>query len=174
MKRALIFLGYGVLVVILAGWMYLRRSDVRPNPPTKVETMTWAEIKDGITVPAKPAGIWTWALDYVKGPALIQIEATGDWSYTSSKKKCGPDGDLNAFMRPDSTILPGAPVGALIVKIGGSTAGANDGSVHIAGSRGLVQIDDKISGPVFLTINDELSGLADNDGQLTVKISIGH
>jgi hypothetical protein len=66
--------------------------------------------------------------------------------------------------------MAGEPVGALIVKIGGSTAGVADGVVRVAGSSAVIQIDDKTSGPVFLTINDELTGLSDNSGELRVKI----
>jgi hypothetical protein len=130
--------------------------------------VTWSRTWDTI-VPAKPAGVWTWAIDYVKGPALLLIEATGEWSY-SAGGKCGPNGDLNALVHPNEAILPGAPLGALLVKIGGSTAGTADGTVKVAGAKAIVEIG-QVSGPVFLTINDELSGLFDNDGELTVTVS---
>lgn len=133
--------------------------------------MTWSVVKDNIMVPARPRGIWTWVFDYVKGPALIKIEASGDWSY-SGARQCGPDGDLNALVSGRSTILSAAPVGALLVKVGGSTAGVSDGVVRVAGSSAIVQIDDKGGGPIFLTINDQLTGLSDNDGELQVKLSI--
>ena len=133
--------------------------------------MTWTEVKDGIVVPARPQGIWTWVFDFVKGPALIKVEATGSWSY-SGGRRCGPDGDLNALVGAGHTILTEAPVGALLVKVGGSTAGVGDGLVRVAGSAALVQLDATVAGPIFLTINDEPSGLLDNDGELTVRISI--
>jgi hypothetical protein len=133
--------------------------------------MTWTAVKDGIVVPARPQGIWTWVFDFVRGPALIRVEANGSWSY-SGGRRCGPDGDLNALLGADHMILAEAPVGALLVKVGGSTAGVGDGHVRVAGSAALVQIDATVAGPIFLTINDEPSGLLDNAGDLTVKISI--
>ena len=63
-------------------------------------------------------------------------------------------------------------MGALLVKVGGSTAGIGDGLVRVAGSYAVVELDEQGSGPVFLTINDELTGLSDNDGELAVKLSI--
>jgi hypothetical protein len=164
-------LAYVVVVALIAGSMRLRSTNVRPTFPRKVEAMTWAEVKDGIVVPAKPPGTWTWAVDYVRGPALILLEASGRWSYASSRE-CGPDGDLNSLVRTETTLLPGAPLGALLAKVGGSTAGAGDGLVRVVGSRGMLQIDEKTSGPVFLTINDEPGGFIDNTGELKVKISI--
>jgi hypothetical protein len=76
---------------------------------------------------------------------MIWTEATGTWRYSPSRG-CGPDGDLNALV--------------------------GDGVVRVAGSYAVVQLDDQASGPIFLTINDELTGLSDNDGQLQVKLSI--
>ena len=133
--------------------------------------MTWTEVKDGIKVPARPQGIWTPVFDYVRGPALIKVEAKETWRYSPSHQ-CGPDGDLNALISAGNAILAEAPVGALLVKVGGSTAGVGDGVVRVAGSYAIVQLDDQASGPVFLTINDELTGLSDNSGELEVKLSI--
>ncbi|MET0504460.1 MAG: hypothetical protein ABWZ85_03975 [Luteibacter sp.] len=159
---------YLLVLVALATVMFVKSVP----PVTKAEpAMNWSEIKDGIVVPAKPTGIWTWAFDYVQGPALISIEAEGSWKY-SGTQQCGPDGQLNGLVGTANLILPGAPLGALLVKVGGSTAGVNDGVVRVAGTRAVVTIDEKASGPVFLTINDELTGLSDNDGQLKVKLSI--
>jgi len=63
-------------------------------------------------------------------------------------------------------------VGALLVKIGGSTAGLRDGDVNVAGSAAVIPVDEKTSAPIFLTINDEPAGLSDNEGELTVKLFI--
>jgi hypothetical protein len=125
--------------------------------------MNWAETKSGIAVAARPTGTWTLGVEYVK--------AVGKWAYGAGKE-CGPDGDLNALLSADQALLPGAPVGALIVKIGGSTAGAKDGTLHVAGSSALVALDANTFGPVYLTINDHATGLADNTGEVKVTISI--
>jgi hypothetical protein len=130
--------------------------------------IAWTSVWTG-AVPALPDGIWKWTVDYIKGPGLLLIEASGEWAY-SPGADCGPDGDLNALARPNGAILPAAPLGALLVKIGGSTAGTTDGTIKVAGAKAIVEIGD-VSGPVFMTINDELSGLADNSGELNVSIS---
>lgn len=162
-------IGYALVVVAIAGAMSMCRPVA---PESKGSAMTWSQVQQ-VTVPAKPMGVWTWAIDYVKGPARILIEATdgAQWCY-SPGCACGPDGDLSALLSAEHTILPTAPVGALILKIGGSTAGTTDGTTRVAGSKAYIEIDDKVSGPVFLTINDALGGMSDNTGELHVKISI--
>lgn len=155
-----------VVMIEVAAWMGARGNDV----DKEAQEMTWSETKD-VVIKARPEGIWTWAFDYVKGPVMIKIQASGAWSY-SAAKQCGPDGDLNVLMSSAKALLPGAPIGALILKVGGSTAGTTDGTVKVAGSGALVEIPDTVSGPIFLTINDELTGLADNHGELKVTISI--
>jgi hypothetical protein len=167
MKGARAAVLYLAVVVAVAVWMHLRHTT--PGNPMEAKAMTSNTWKD-IVVPAKPEGIWTWAVDYLKGPALITIEAEGKWSY-SPGKDCGPDGDLEALLMPDQAILATAPVGALLVKIGGSTAGTGDGTVKVAGRKAVIEIG-STSGPLFLTINDQVSGLSDNDGELKVTISV--
>jgi hypothetical protein len=136
--------------------------------------MSWNELVS-IDVEAKPAGLWTLALDSIEGPALLKIEAAGQWSYSPAAKKCPPDGDLAAVFSTANCILPDAPVGALIAKIGGSTAGIKDGAngkLYVVGHMAVIPIDQNASGPVFLTINDQISGFGDNSGKLNAKLSL--
>jgi hypothetical protein len=56
----------------------------------------WTEVKHGIEVPAMPEGVWTPVFDYVRGPALIKIEATGEWRYSPSRG-CGPNDELTGL-----------------------------------------------------------------------------
>lgn len=181
MRRVLF--AYVVLVAAATGAMMWRLPGPAATPaPSKVpatttqnrgSNMQWSQVQD-VTVPAKPTGVWTWAVDYVKGPARILIEAAagGTWVYSAGRAACGADGDLGALLSPNSTILPSAPTGALLVKIGGSTAGVSDGTVRVAGSKAYIEVDGTVSGPVFLTINDEVGGMSDNTGDLKVKVSI--
>jgi hypothetical protein len=127
---------------------------------------------------AKPNGLWTRAYDYVSGPKKLSLEvkpkADGTlqtWKY-STLRECSANGDLGSSIGADRCLLKTAPVGALIGKIGGSTAGATDGTItFIVGQFCVVEFDEKVKGPLFLTINDEPSGFADNDGQLSVTLS---
>lgn len=159
-----------LLVVGIIAWWSSARVDRAPRPQEE-PAMKWSEVGKDIEVKAKPQGMWTWAVDYVKGPALILIEASGNWTY-SRGASCGPDGDLSAVISTGHAILPAAPIGALLIKIGGSTAGVNDGAVRVAGTKAVIQIDDKTSGPILLTINDEITGFADNDGIVKATVSI--
>jgi hypothetical protein len=162
---------FAVLVAVAAAMMAWRISRMPPLNNGRGMTMQWSEVKD-VTVPAKPTGVWTWGLEYVKGPARILIEAQGQWVYSAGRQGCGPDGDLAALLGASHTLLPAAPAGALLAKIGGSTAGLADGSVRVAGSKAYFEIDAATNGPIFLTINDEPGGMADNSGELKVTISV--
>ena len=162
---------YLIAVAVIAGFVHSRSGGASvPALVEEVEVMTWSETKTE-SVPAKPVGTWTWVFDYVQGPALLKIEAEGKWRY-SATKECGPDGDLNSLVQPGQAVSASAPIGALLVKIGGSTAGKDDGKVHVAGTRAVISIDANSSGPVFVTINDELTGFADNSGSLSVTLSV--
>jgi hypothetical protein len=171
---------YACFVALLAHGMSVRLAhrppvtsqptDQTQTPSTKGQSMNWSETKE-VTVPAKPAGLWTWGVDYVKGPARILVEATGTWIY-SQGKSCGPDGDLVSLLTPDHMLFPKAPVGALLVKVGGSTASTADGTTRIAGSKVYFEIGKDVAGPVLFTINDEPTGMVDNSGELKVTIKI--
>jgi hypothetical protein len=123
-------------------------------------------------VPAKPAGIWTLVHEYVHGPALIRIEAEDtEWMY-SKADKCKADGDLLSSISPAACILKDAPVGALIGKIGGSSAGISDGTLFVVGKHCIFELDPNKRGPLYLTINDELTGFENNNNAIEVDIFI--
>jgi hypothetical protein len=163
-----------VLGVALLMRQYGAPAPVAPaDPPAKGdEAMQWAQSVT-VKVPAKPAGIWTWAVDPIQGPARVKIEAApgASWIY-SPGKPCGADGDLVALLAADHALYAKAPIGALLVKIGGSTAGAADGTIRVAGSKTYFEIPEATTAPLFLTINDELGGMGDNSGEIEVTVSI--
>jgi hypothetical protein len=157
--------GYLALCIAVAAWIHFRHLP-------KGASMNWTEVKDGVEVKAKPDGIWTLVHEYIRSPALVEIEANDDeWEYAPGKK-CSANGDLATTLRPQDAILTSAPVGALIAKVGGSTAGTTDGRLFVVGKRALLQLDQTSSGPLFLTVNDQPSGLQNNDKSIKVKISI--
>jgi len=123
-------------------------------------------------VPAKPTGIWTLVCEYVRGPALVKIEAEDTvWMY-SKADECKADGDLLSSISSAACILKDAPVGALIGKIGGSSAGISDGTLFVAGKHCIIELDANKRGPLYLTINDELTGFENNDKAIKVDIFI--
>jgi len=132
-------------------------------------------------IPAKPEkGIWTLALDSVEGVARLRIEAEGDWTYDQNlTKSCGPDGDTRQDYDSSHCLMPKAPPGSLIGKLGGSTAGVEDGYVFVIGSfcvvvpgtperGGTEKIP--VNGPLYLGINDRRDGMSDNTGKITVRV----
>lgn len=131
----------------------------------------WVVLQD-VKVEAKPKGVWTLALEWVEGPAILKFEAGDEeWFYSEpDSAKSGADGHLESLLAAKMCISANAPVGALIGKIGGSSASAADGTVFVVGKFALVEID-KPKGPIYLTMNDELTGFANNRGFINVKIS---
>jgi hypothetical protein len=83
--------------------------------------------------------------------------------------KCGPDGDIHSPPSSDS-LLPDALLGALIGKIGGSSAAIKNATAFVVGSHCVLEISDTTKGPLFLTINDTCSGMQDNSGSIHVSI----
>jgi hypothetical protein len=122
-----------------------------------------------ITVPAKPAsGLWTLARTYVNVPQIIRIEAPGSWRPVAELDSCGPDGLQHWAFGRERLLTKKAPLGALIGKIGGSNLTTDD-EIFVVGSMAVLTID-RISGPLFLTINDAPGFFDDNTGELQVTI----
>jgi hypothetical protein len=128
--------------------------------------------KDEVTIPAKPAnGLWTMVRTMVTGPQIIKLEATGEWRPVATMAPCTADGFQHWAFRRDGLLTGKAPIGALIAKIGGSNITAQDADIQVVGSLAVIVVQDKTSGPLYLTINDALGCFDDNSGELTVTIS---
>jgi hypothetical protein len=135
-------------------------------------------------VPARPKqGYWTLSIEYVNPsqrlkfvveevtPAAGQPASAPTWSY-ASERKCTADGDPKAPFNPAVCLFTDAPPGALIAKIGGSTAGRADGAkVFVVGSYCVFELDEKTKGPLFLTMNSDPMSSLEKTGSLQVTIS---
>ncbi len=112
-------------------------------------------------------------IDFIDGGTILKIEAETDelWRYAPDRR-CTANGDPAAQIARERCVFAGAPVGALIGKIGGSTVGAADGTVFAVGSQCVVKVADP-GGPLYLTINDEETGMdaESNAGSLHVSIA---
>lgn len=129
-------------------------------------------MKKSVDVAAKPNGVWTLVDSIWTTPVRLVFEAQGKWKY-SPVDECTADGDLHSLIDPARTILGGGPVGALIGKIGGSSAGIKDGiCLFLVGQYCAVETKPEWKGPLFLTINDEPKGLGNNDGTIVVDVTI--
>ena len=123
------------------------------------------------SIPARPDGLWTAVYEYITGTIALQFKAKGEWSYAPNQK-CGPDGVRSLGLLQD-VLVPNAPIGALVCKIGGSSADKPDATkqtVFAVGSECIVVLDGKSSGTLFLTMNDELTQFAGHDGAIQVEI----
>ena len=133
---------------------------------------TWREIKK-LKVPEKKKA-WTPALDFVTPGKMYRIMATSEWKPESSEKKCDADGNA-ALTRCGDVILATSPTGALIAKIGGSTADlkpdSNKVTLFSAGRYCIFSIADAAkAGPLYLGINDLAGSQTNVDGQIDVTI----
>lgn len=130
-------------------------------------------MKKSVVVAAKPNGVWTFVDSIWTTPVRLVFKAYDQrWKY-SPVHDCTADGDLQSMIDPARTILGGGPVGAIIGKIGGSSAGVRDGTcLFLVGQYCEVETKPEWKGPLFLTINDELKGLENNDGTIAVEVTI--
>jgi hypothetical protein len=95
---------------------------------------------------------WHKAADHVGSGKLLRFSATGKWSVLADVR-CGPDG-LPGFPVPfDKLLVPSAPPGALIGKVGGSTADLKDGTIFTIGSFAVFTVPEKVSGPLYIGVN---------------------
>lgn len=92
---------------------------------------------------------------------LLRIQATGTWAPFAGLPSCGPDG-LAGFNYPDSSlIVADCPVGALIGRIGGSSATVKavgdappgQTKAFAVGSYCVVKLPEGVVGPLFIGFN---------------------
>jgi len=128
-------------------------------------SVEWKELaRAGFRVTA--ADRWTMIVDYIPGPARLKIEAWGMWP--SGVSPCGPDGDTTADPLPAvaSELAavsppPSYPAGALLGKIGGSTAGRAEGKVFAIGRCCVIDLAENGGGPLFVAVNADAKTFPD-------------
>jgi hypothetical protein len=88
------------------------------------------------------------------------LSASGTWSVSPTARDLGPQGATGS-PAPAGYALPGAPVGALLGRVGGS--------VFLIGAG--AEVPQELAGPLELAANDAANGYADNSGVLQVGIA---
>lgn len=127
---------------------------------------------------------WTMAEDYILGPVKLKIEVVDPeavWQF-AAEAYCKAHGTIRNDL---GALLPAAPIGALIGKLGGGTADvpapAATGSQPVApagmklfavGTYAVIQVGKDDSGALFLTMNDTLAGFASHRGSMKVRVSL--
>jgi hypothetical protein len=149
---------------------------------------TWRKIAT-VTVPARKATIWTPALDFVTQDRLyrITVETKPDpadpakqvdqtW-LPESGTRCTADGDP-AMTRKEALTIDGCPAGALIAKVGGSSADLKPGKdstlLFAVGRHCVFSISDAGKcGGLYFGINDAQASMARIEGELEVTVCEG-
>ena len=149
---------------------------------------TWREIKK-LKVPEEGAGLWTTALDYVTLGKLYRLVVDSQpiaqpaenqpttqhqkWKPESSTG-CTADGDPS-LVRSGSLVIETSAAGALIAKVGGSTADLKPDKdkllIFSAGRHCVFSVTDPAkTGSLYLGINDTAGSQPKLTGQLEVTI----
>lgn len=147
---------------------------------------TWREIAR-VKVPGRPETLWTGALDFVTPTKLYRIAvepqsaaAAGGASLQDQRwtplsgQACTADGDPT-LSRSEALVIDGCPAGALIGKIGGSTADSKPDSdkciLFSVGRHCVFSISEPTrAGALYLGINDARVAISGVAGQLEVRI----
>lgn len=151
--------------------------------------LQWQRL-DLVQVLARPSGLWTLALEYVAGSRLLRTQIVAadanqaavevTW-FVKPRENCGADGIVR---NPAKTglLCAGAPYGALVGKLGGSTADVPDPTPALAatpygskrvfaiGSRSVINLGATDGAPLFLTMNDSPEDFHYHEGALHVLI----
>ena len=102
----------------------------------------------------------------------LKFTASGVW-WVAPDRQCGPDGIRDVGFG-DALLVSSAALGALVAKIGGSNAEKPDATkqtvVFVVGPACILSLDEKIKGPLFLTMNDSPLRFTAHRKELDVQI----
>jgi hypothetical protein len=156
---------------------------------------TWRRIVERQRIPEKQGIAWTRILDCVTPGKLMKIEVvtdekadppiTGKWQPADFQSECTADGDYGgesagkAGARTD-LFLSSAPLGALIGRIGGSTAdksidktaapGTPSPIAFSVGRHCVIQVPTNPNGALYLSVNDNAPSVVKLSGSLFVDV----
>jgi hypothetical protein len=148
----------------------------------------WRKVVPDLPVPKDNTKQWTLALEFLTAGKIIKIEAAGEWTPTGFTAPCTADGDLSgaargAFTPPGNPLVASAPIGALIARIGGSTADTGPDTpptsspptvpariVLSVGRECVFTVPNAPTGSLFLGINDDPTRMLGITGSQTVNI----
>jgi len=136
----------------------------------------WTQITLDLKVPEDNgvksiASPWLLALAVIDDCDHLRIEADGEWQLLPGLDvKCGPDGRGDIPIADTGLILPACPPGALIGKIGGSSAAIEQRpddadaaavlpALFAIGKTCMVPLEKMPHGPLFIGINIALRPL---------------
>lgn len=152
----------------------------------------WRKIISEKAIPEAQGIPWTLVMESPTPGKLMKIEVlvdlarnpptAGTWTPQDFANACTADGDitgvaLGARQSPGTPLIASAPIGALIGRIGGSTAdqtldnGTPPARIGFAVGRiCILSVPDKPVGALFLGVNDAATRMAGLTGSLVVNI----
>ncbi len=147
-----------------------RTPDPDPSDPTRVLADVASAPAISLEVPAKAETGQEWFNTgiTVTAGADLEITAAGTASWDPQLEKVGPQGmgrtPQASCGRPEEFLLPTAPCGGLVGKVGDS------GTPFFVGERGRIKADS--AGPLYLGINDRRGYFGDNDGAFKITVVV--
>jgi hypothetical protein len=131
----------------------------------------WTEITTVAGAPLQIAYPWHYVWELDDQYARLRFEADGEWACLGAAvQPCGPDGHQGLPWPSDRLLVAKSAPGALIGKLGGSTAGNDDGTVFTIGSRTIVSIDQKKNGFLYIGVNGALPGASNALTRIRLQI----
>ena len=151
----------------------------------------WRKVVERAPVPESSGTPWTKVLDYVTPGKTMKIEVviddkekpckcTGKWKPANFAQDIGPDGDFDgSASKGGSQLVTTAPLGALIARIGGSTADqAPDPPTTTPATRLFFSVGRHCVfvapqapvGALYLAVNDAAANMGKVTGNLCVDV----
>jgi hypothetical protein len=116
--------------------------------------MTWTPIDTLPLMPGPVTVAWIRLAESLRGATFLTFTATGSWTALPGLlAPCGPDGLTGLALAADRVVLADAPPGALIGRIGGSSAGIKADGAFVIGSNAVVAVPAGSAGPLFIGFN---------------------
>ena len=117
--------------------------------------LSWSPLAGVQPVPAGAFRMpWHRVTDLLRGPTRLRIAATGSWTAIPEVlAPCGPNGFAGLSLPADRVVLPDAPPGALICRLGGSSASLKAEDAFPIGLDCVVQLPANSVGPLFVSFN---------------------
>ena len=119
-----------------------------------MNTKDWKELKKlNANVLALP-GPWLRVVDFIAPGKIVRCTAAGQWHYLPGHAgQCEPDGFLGLPLPCEQLQVATAPLGALLGKLGGSSADQKDGTVFTIGRFAMTTVPEKTPSALFITVN---------------------
>ena len=97
---------------------------------------------------------WLKLVDTIRSATHLMITATGGWNAPPGLlAPCEPDGLAGLVLPAERVVLPDAPPGALIGRIGGSSDGLKAEGAFVIGSSCVVAVPAGSIGPLYVSFN---------------------